>query len=58
MRELVLNKLKDFIADTEGYGIMREIDDEENLITDPDELDDMSDEELLAIFELTVGFQG
>ncbi len=59
MRELVLNKLKDFIADTEGYGIPRYFDcPEEDNITDPAELDSMSDQELLDVFENAFDFQG
>ena len=59
MRPLVIEKLSGFIADTDGYGIPRYFDcPDEERITDAAELDSMSDEELLDIFEVTVGFQG
>jgi hypothetical protein len=59
MRELVIDRLKWFILDSNGYGIPRYFDcDEEDHITDPDELNDMSDEELITVFESCVGFGG
>lgn len=59
MRELVIKKLSGHIADTDGYGIPRYFDcDEEDNITDPDELNYMDDEQLLEVFEATVGFGG
>lgn len=59
MRELVISKLKQFISDNDGYGIPRYFDcpDEES-IKDPTELDSMSDEQLLEVFEACVGFGG
>lgn len=59
MRELVIAKLSGFIADSGEYGIPRYFDcsDDEN-ITDPAELNDLTDEELLEVFETTVGFGG
>lgn len=58
MRDLVIAKLTVFIEDIDG-GIPRyfDCDDEEN-ITDPSELFSMSDEQLLEVFEATVGFGG
>ena len=59
MRELVINRLKTFVNDSDGYGIPRYFDcNEEDNITDPNELDSMSDEELIEVFESCVGFQG
>lgn len=59
MRDLVIKKLSGYIADTDGYGIPRYFDcDEESNITDPDELNNMDDELLLEVFEATVGFGG
>jgi len=59
MRELVINRLKTFVKDSDGYGIPRYFDcDEEDNITDPNELDSMTDEELIEVFESCVGFQG
>ena len=59
MRELVINRLKAFVKDSDGYGIPRCFDcDEEDHITDPAELDGMTDEKLIEVFESCVGFQG
>ena len=59
MRQLVIERLKSFVRDSDGYGIPRYFDcDEEDNITDPDELDNMSDEELIEVFESCVGFGG
>jgi hypothetical protein len=59
MRDLVISKLKQFIADSYGYGIPREFNgDDEDTIKDPTELDSMSDEQLLEAFESCVGFGG
>lgn len=59
MRELVITKLKQFIADNDGYGIPRYFDcTDEDAIKDPAELDSMSDEQLLEVFEACVGFGG
>ena len=59
MRDLVISKLKRFIADSQGYGIPREFDcDDEEFITDADELETMTDEQLLEVFETAVGFGG
>ena len=57
MRELVISKLKQFISENQGYGIPRYFDcDEEEYITNADELSDMNDEQLLEVFESCVGF--
>jgi len=59
VRDLVIAKLKQFIANSYGYGIPREFNcDDEDAIKDPAELDSMSDEQLLEAFEATVGFGG
>ena len=59
MRELVISRLTAFIADTDGYGIPRCFDcDEDNYIKDPTELENMSDEDLLEAYESAVGFGG
>lgn len=59
MRDLVIAKLKEFIVDSLPYGIPRSFDcDEEENITNFNELDTMSDQQLLEIFEATVGFGG
>ena len=59
MRDLVISKLKQFIADSQGYGIPRYFDcDDEEFITDADELCNMTDEQLLEVFETAVGFGG
>jgi len=59
MRDLVIAKLKQFIADSDGYGIPGCFDaDEDQMITDPAELSNMDDEQLLEVFESCVGFGG
>lgn len=59
MRDLVISKLTAFIADSDGYGIPREFDcDDDDYIKDPAELANMSDEELLEAYESAVGFAG
>lgn len=59
MRELLIEKLKGFIYESGGYGIPRCFDcDDDDTISDPTELDNMSDEQLLEVFEATVGFGG
>ena len=59
MRDLVISKLKQFITDSQGYGIPRYFDCSENeYITNTDELSGMSDEQLLEVFEAVVGFGG
>lgn len=59
MRDLVIAKLTEAIRMTGGYGIPRCFDcDDEDTIADPIELDTMSDEQLLEVFEATVGFGG
>jgi hypothetical protein len=59
MRDLVIAKLTEAIRMTSGYGIPRYFDcDEDDTIADPAELDAMTDEALLEVFEATVGFQG
>jgi hypothetical protein len=59
MRDLVISKLKQFVADSQGYGIPRYFDcDDGEFITDADELETMTDEQLLEVFETAVGFGG
>lgn len=58
MRDLVIAKLAEHIR-MSGLGIPRYFDcDDDDTITDPAELDTMSDEQLLEAFEATVGFGG
>jgi hypothetical protein len=59
MRDLVIAKLTEAIRMTSGYGIPRcfDCDDDDN-ITDANELGTLSDEQLLEAFEATVGFGG
>lgn len=59
MRDLVITKLKQFIADSNGYGIPSSFDcDEDQMITDAADLHNMDDEQLLEVFESCVGFGG
>lgn len=59
MRDIVINRLKGYIQDSDGHGIPRCFDcDEEDYVQDPNELDSMSDQELLEVFESVVGFGG
>ncbi len=59
MREIVIERLTSFIVDADGYGIPACFDcDEDEYIKDPSILNDMSDEELLNVFEACVGFNG
>jgi hypothetical protein len=59
MRELVISRLTAFIANTDGYGIPRCFDcDEDDYIKDPAELENMSNEDLLEAYESAVGFAG
>ena len=59
MRELVLAKLKGYVTDSLPYGIPRYFDcNEEDNITDANELDSFEDAELLAVYEATIGFGG
>lgn len=59
MRDLVIKRLEGFIAESQGYGIPRCFDcGEDEMITDPKELNFMDDEQLLEVFESTVGFAG
>ena len=59
MRELVIDRLKSMIEDDPEYGIPRHIDcDEEEHITDIEELNTMTDQQLLEAFESSIGFWG
>jgi hypothetical protein len=55
MKELVINRLKQLIVDSGGDGIPRDFDcTESNYITDPDELNGLSDDALLDVFEASL----
>ena len=57
--EVLSFNFEGFIADSDGYGIPRCFDcDEDEMITDPKELNHMDDEQLLEVFEAVVGFGG
>lgn len=59
MRDLVIAKLTEAIKQSDGYGIQRWFDcEDDEMITDANELNHMDDEQLLEVFELAVGFQG
>jgi hypothetical protein len=59
MRDLVIKRLEVIIAMSEGQGIPRCFDcDEDEMVTDPKELNHMDDEQLLEVFEAVVGFGG
>ena len=59
MRDLIINRLKAIIEDSDGIGIPRSFDyDDEEYITDIEELYNMDDQQLLEVFEATVGFAG
>lgn len=59
MRELLILRLKGLIAESGEYGIPPYFDcTEDEYITDPDTLNGLSDEELLDVYETTVGFGG
>ncbi len=59
MRDLVIAKLKQFIASSDGYGIPSSFDcDEDQMITDPADLNNLDDGQLLEVFEACVGFGG
>lgn len=55
MKELVINRLKQLIADSDGCGIPRHFDcPESEYITDPDELNSLSEDALLEVFEVSL----
>jgi uncharacterized protein YkuJ len=59
MRDLVIQRLTTLIEDSCDEGISRYFECESSeMITDPKELQSMSDEELLEALETAVGFQG
>ena len=59
MRDLIVNKLSTIIQDSDGYGIPRNFDcDESEHITDVDELNSLSDKDLLEVLIATAGFSG
>jgi hypothetical protein len=59
MRELIINRLKSMIEIDPECGIPRYFDcDEEEYITDVEDLSEMDDEQLLEVFETVVGFGG
>ena len=59
MRELVIQRLIDFIRDSDDCGIPRHFEcDGDDFITDVVELHSMSDEYLLEAYDACMGFQG
>jgi len=59
MRDLIIKNLATVIQNSNGYGIPRHFDcDESEYITDVDELNSLSDEDLLEVFISTIGFSG
>jgi DNA integrity scanning protein DisA with diadenylate cyclase activity len=62
MRDLVIQRLTALIEDGDSvpsYGVPRYFDcEEDEYVTNVEELTDMSDEELLEMFETVVGFLG
>jgi hypothetical protein len=59
MRDLIIKKLTTIIQNSDEYGIPRHFDcDESEHITDVDELDSLSDEDLLEVLISTIGFSG
>lgn len=59
MRNLIIQRLTSLIEDSNGYGIPRNFDcDENENVLDSQELTEMSDEELLEAFEAAIGFNG
>ncbi len=59
MRDIVIERLTSFILDSDGYGVPSYFDcDEDEYIKDPSILNDMSDEDMLNVFEASIGFNG
>jgi hypothetical protein len=59
MRDLIIKNLATVIQNSNGYGIPRHFDcDESEYITDVDELNSLSDEDLLEVLISTIGFPG
>lgn len=59
MRELIIKRLSLVIADSDGEGIPLYYDcDDDEFITDPLDLDKLSDEALLDVYDATIGFMG
>jgi hypothetical protein len=59
MRFLIVERLTQYIKDSGEFGIPAYFDcDEDEMIGDPEILKEMSDEELLEVYDATVGFQG
>jgi hypothetical protein len=59
MRELIIQRLTDFIQNSDDWGIPRHFNcDEDDFITDVLELNSMSNEDLLEAYDAYVGFEG
>lgn len=59
MRDLIIKNLATIIQNNNGYGIPRHLDcDESEHITDVDELNSLSDEDLFEVLISTIGFPG
>lgn len=59
MREIILKRLKGMLNVSDGCGIPRYAEcDESEFITDSVELENMSDEALLEIYDASIGFHG
>jgi hypothetical protein len=59
MRELIIDRLKAMIEVDPDYGIPRHFEcNEEEHITDVEELHAMTDQQLLEVFESAIGFGG
>lgn len=59
VRHLVIQRLKVIIEQNKPDGIPRYFDCEENeYITDPEALHMLTDEELLNVYDVTIGFWG
>ena len=59
MRELIITRLTAFIDSSGGMGIPRYFEcNDDDYITDPDDLDSLSDEELLEVYDACVIFTG
>lgn len=59
MRNLIIQRLTSLIEDSNGYGIPRNFDcDENENVLDSQELNEMSDEELLEVFEDALDLYG
>ena len=59
MRELIITKLTEFINGSGGIGISRYFEcPDDDYITDPEDLDSLTDEDLLEVYDACVMFTG